>query len=144
MQSVNINLGKPNVGWLPIDILASDFKLSFEASDLGLNVLDQLADMVIGLDNNRAAECYFYLEPGAYVLKTKPSSDIVDLQIEFTEDFDMKDDQVFEPVFHAEVNASEFRKSLINTLQVFLNIDYPESDWPSPEKSTILKQLVNS
>lgn len=144
MESLNIILGKPSAGWLPVDISATGFDLSFEASDLGLNVIDQLVDVAVKLGNKQAVECYFYLEPEAYTLKFRPASNTIDFQIEFTEDFDLKDDPISKIIFYSKINCSEFRKSLIGSLRMFQDINYSEKDWPSPKKTTLLKQLINS
>ena len=139
MQSVSLILGKPIAGWLPVDIEAGDFNLSLEASDLGLKVIDQLIDVVNSLQLNQASECYFYLEPSAYLLKLRPDADIAILQIEYTEDFDIKEDQIYELLFQCEINPAEFATSLSKILHGFLSSDYPESDWPTPKKRALLK-----
>ena len=144
MQSVSLILGRPSVGWLPVEIKVNGFHLSFDASDLGLNVIDQLTEMVMQLDDGRASQCYFYLEPGAYILNVEPGSNHVILQIQFVEDFNHQDISTPETKFQSEITLSEFRISLRNALRAFQDFNYETEDWPAPEKSALLSQLLDS
>lgn len=144
MQSVSLRLGRPSVGWLPVEIKANDFHLSFDASDLGLNVIDQLADMVSQLDGRKAAQCYFYLEPGAYLLTVEPVSKFAVLQIQFVEDFNNQDISSPETKFQKEIDLTEFRLTIRNALRAFQYFDYEEQDWPKPENSALINQLLHS
>ncbi len=143
-QSVSITLKTPKFGWLPVEIITSDFNLSFEASDLGLNVIDQLTDMVISISNNQASKCYFYLEPSAYLISLSSFPDKAILQISFLEDFDDNENHISEKVYECEINPSEFRASIITALQDFLSFDYSIDDWPEPEKKELLNNLTIS
>ncbi|RYE54198.1 MAG: hypothetical protein EOP48_12815 [Sphingobacteriales bacterium] len=143
MQSISVTFGRPRVGWLPVQIKSHDFQLSFDASDLGLNVIDQLTDMLEQLDLGRGSECYFYLEPGAYLLNIEPASDSAILQIQFVEDFNNRDISTPKTKFQIEINLMEFRMSLRNALRSFQNFVYGEEDWPTPEKTTLLFKLLN-
>lgn len=144
MQSVKLILGKPKAGWLPVGIYTDNYKLSIEASDLGYNVIDQLIDLLLKLENTEDAECYFYLEPSAYILKVKPVSDFSTLQIQYLEDFDSKENQNNQIMFHCIVSSSDFKKSIIDTLKNFLHTDYSETDWPAVEKKHLLNQFFSS
>ncbi|RYE38965.1 MAG: hypothetical protein EOP48_26350 [Sphingobacteriales bacterium] len=144
MQSSILILGKPSVGWLPVEIRVNDFHLSFDASDLGLNVIDQLAEMLTRLDVGQASQCYFYLEPGAYILNVEPVSNRAVLRIEFVEDFNNQDISSPETKFKSEINLIEFRTSIRNALRAFRDFDYEMEDWPTPEKNALLSQLLDS
>jgi hypothetical protein len=144
MQLVSLILGKPNVGWLPVEIRVNDFQLSFDASDLGLNVIDQLVEMIKQLDDGQASRCYFYLEPGAYILNVEPASNHAALQIQFVEDFNHRDISTPDIKFQNEINLSDFRISLRNALRAFHGFDYETEDWPLPKKSALLSQLLAS
>jgi hypothetical protein len=144
MQSVSLTLGVPFVGWLPVEIKAHDFQLSCDASDLGLNVIDQLALMTKQLDDGQSSECYFYLEPGAYILTVDVVSNIALMQIQFVEDFNNQDISDPETKYKNEIDLVEFRKSLRNALRNFKDFEYGDENWPAPENYSLLDQLLNS
>ena len=144
MQSVSLKLGRPSAGWLPIEIKIGDFDCSFEASDLGLNIIDQMVDMVSNLNTGKNSQCYFYLEPGAYIMDVELKSDVAILQMQFVEDFNHQDISVSETQFRGEVSQTAFRTSLLSALQAFDNFNYEVTDWPIPEKSILLKQIIHS
>ena len=144
MQSVILKLDKPSVGWLPVEIKGGDFCLSFDSSDIGLNVIDQIAEMIMQLDKGQPSHCYFYLEPGAYLLDVEPISDLAFLKIQFVEDFNHQDISTPTTKFNNEINLSEFRTSLLNALRDFIGFDYEAEDWPIPEKTVLLGQLIDS
>ena len=141
MQSVKFQLGKPHHGWLPFDINFGNFSFSDEASDLGLNAIDQLIDMVSNLKAKQESECYFYLEPGVYFLKTRPNESTTILKVQFLDDFDLDKNQIPKTLFESEFNTNELTNALIEALIVFRQMEYQESDWPKPEKSEILNSL---
>ena len=144
MQSTSLILSKPSAGWLPVEIKVNGFQLTLDASDLGVNVIDQLAEMVAQLAEGKAAQCYFYLEPEAYILKVEPILNLAVLQIQFVEDFNNQDISTTETKLQTEINLSQFQTSLRNALRSFLDFKYGSEDWPAPEKNALLSRILNS
>ena len=141
MQPFSINLGTPRHGWLPFTIKVGDYSLSGEASDLGLNVIDQLISMVGNLVNNKAAECYFYLEPAAYFLKLEPTEDTTMLKIQFVDDFDTSDNQGAETLNRTKIDSDELCKALIDALKGFRKNELADDDWPITDNWDLLNGL---
>jgi hypothetical protein len=122
----------------------NDFHLEFEASDLGLNVIDQLAEMVLKLESGLKSQCYFYLEPAAYVVVVEPKFEIVLLRIEFVSEFDNDDISETKILLEQEIDLSIFRVSLIKALQDFQNLAYEQNDWPLPKNPGQLHRVLGS
>ena len=141
MKSVNIILETPRHGWLPFTVKVGEYSISNEASDLGLNVIDQFVAMLDRLETKQTAECYFYLEPSAYVLRLDPGVDDLSLIVEFVEDFDTSDEAKRVILYQAPIDSREFKTVIIEALKAFRHYEFANDDWPLPENWERLEKL---
>lgn len=141
MKSCSILLGRPRHGWLPFEIKVGEYSLSDEASDLGLNLIDQFVTMLDNVRVNREAECYFYLEPSAYFLRLEPGMDKISLIIQFIDDFDTSDDPKRETLFHASIDKRQFETAVTEVLKRFRQYEFGGDDWPLPKNWDRLERL---
>lgn len=68
-KSISITFGTPKHGWLPVDLYYGDYSISFEASDVLNNPVNELCETILSLQNNKAGEIIWWLEPGAYFFR---------------------------------------------------------------------------
>jgi len=144
MQKTVFTFGRPISGWLPVKIKVNDFQLEFEVSDLGLNVIDQLAEMVLKLESNLNSQCYFYLEPAAYVVVVEPEFEIALLRIKFVSEFDNEDISETKILLEQRIDLSIFKMSVIKALRDFQNLEYEQDDWPLPKDPEQLHRVLAS
>ena len=143
MKSFNIFLGRPRYGWLLFEIKVGEYSFQNEASDLGLNVIDQFVSMLDNVKINREAECYFYLEPSSYFLRLEPCMDTMSLIIQFVDDFEACDDLKRETLFHASIDRRQFETAITEVLKAFRQYEFEDDDWPLPENWDRLERLHN-
>jgi hypothetical protein len=143
MESFSIFLGRPRHGWLPFEIKVGEYSVSDEASDLGLNVIDQLVSMLDNVKINREAECYFYLEPSAYFLKLEPCMDATTLTIQFVDNFDESEDPKRVTLVHASIDRRQLQSAITEVLKGFRQYEFEDYDWPLPENWHRLEGLRN-
>lgn len=143
MESFSIFLGRPRHGWLPFDIKLGEYSVSDKASDLGLNVIDQLVSMLDNVMINREAECYFYLEPSAYFLKLEPCMDAMKLTIQFVDNFDESEVPKRVTLVHASIDRRQLQNAITEVLKGFRQNEFEDYDWPLPENWDRLEGLRN-
>ena len=133
MESFILILGKPRQGWLPFEIKVGAYSVSNEASDLGLNLIDQLVIMLDNVKANREAECYFYLEPSAYFLKFEPCMDAMTMTIQFVDNIDESEDPKRVTLVHASIDRRQLQSAITEVLKGFRQYEFEDDDWPLPE-----------
>jgi hypothetical protein len=85
-NSVNINFGTPKNGWLPVDLSYGDFHIDFDASDVINDPINELCEILLGLQNNKSGEILWWLEPGAYFFGLQKVGSTYSLTISLTND----------------------------------------------------------
>ena len=70
---IELNLGNPINGWLPIELKSADFELEFSASNIPENPTDKLCESLILAVNGIESEICWNMEPECYFFELKPS-----------------------------------------------------------------------
>ena len=79
------SFGKPHHGWLPIQIVSETGAITFIASDVPNNPVQDLIDAVEATCQGFTATVWWHLEPDGYYFKFTPTANDVDISILFAE-----------------------------------------------------------
>uniref|UniRef100_UPI00235227AE hypothetical protein n=1 Tax=Maribacter polysiphoniae TaxID=429344 RepID=UPI00235227AE len=71
-RKIELNLGNPKNGWLPIALKSSEFELEYNASNIPENPTDKLCESLILALNGIETKICWNLEPGCYFFELKP------------------------------------------------------------------------
>ncbi len=80
-RKIELNLGNPKNGWLPIEFKSTDFELEFNASNIPKNPTDKLCESLILVMNGIETEICWNLEPECYFFELKQSGKNINLNI---------------------------------------------------------------
>ena len=78
---IELNLGNPKNGWLPIKLKSAEFELEFNASNIPENPTDKLCESLILAINGIETEICWNLEPECYFYELKQSGKEIELNI---------------------------------------------------------------
>jgi hypothetical protein len=65
-NSIAIEFGIPDHGWLPVDLNYGDFHINFDASNVLNDPVNELCEVLSDLQYYKSGEVTWWLEPGAY------------------------------------------------------------------------------
>jgi hypothetical protein len=68
-NSIAINFGTPEHGWLPVDLSYLDYKINIDASDIHRNSLEQICDALLNLNADKKTNVTWFLEPAEIVFE---------------------------------------------------------------------------
>ena len=80
-RKIELNLGNPKNGWLPIELKFADFELEFNASNIPENPTDKLCESLILAMNGIETEICWNLEPEYYFFELKQSGKGIEMII---------------------------------------------------------------
>ncbi len=80
-RKIELNLGNPKSGWLPIELKTADFELEFNASNIPENPTDKLCESLILAINGIETEVCWNLEPESYFFELKQIGKGIELNI---------------------------------------------------------------
>ena len=77
-RKIELNLGNPKNGWLPIELKSANFELEFIASNIPEIPTDKLCESLILALNGIETEICWNLEPECYFIELKSSGKEID------------------------------------------------------------------
>lgn len=80
-RKIELNLGNPNNGWLPIELKSADFELEFIASIIPEIPTDKLCESLILAINGIDSEICWNLEPECYFFELNKIEKGIELNI---------------------------------------------------------------
>ena len=80
-RKIELNLGNPKNGWLPIELKSADFKLEFSATNIPENPTEKLCESLILAMNGIETKICWNLEPECYFFELKQSGKNINLNI---------------------------------------------------------------
>jgi hypothetical protein len=89
-ESLFISFGKPEHGWLPVDLSFDDYSINFQASDVLNDPINELCETILGLQENKGGEITWWLEPGAYFFRIEKKD--LDFALTISETYDLHPD----------------------------------------------------
>ena len=128
-QKIELNLGKPKNGWLPIELYLAGLELKFVVSKIPSNPTRELCDTLISVMKNVESECRWNLEPKEYILRLTPNRNGIGFTV-------YKNGEANSEKLVAEHNG-DFENivlPLYRSLKKFETMDFNETDWTKIER----------
>lgn len=89
---LKIEFEEPEYGWLPVKICFEDIEEIFDASDVPINPVSQLEEVLDSAITGYGGEVWWHLEPAGYYLSIHAEKGLYRLKLEFSKE-SMKDDR---------------------------------------------------
>ena len=141
LASLSIKLGTPEHGWLAVDIISDDYKLKIDASDVPLDPLEQLCNVILNLNVDKKGEVWWHLEPASVFFEFKKFGQNYRLTIMTADRYESirTTEKVLTGSFH------DIIEPFINSLRLFYSTAYDEKHWPAVDFKKInkLQRLTN-
>ncbi|MBL7890123.1 MAG: hypothetical protein JNL24_11235 [Bacteroidia bacterium] len=128
-NSISVELGQPEHGWLPVEFHYKDFHLNFAASDVLNNPTEELYNAVIKLNDNEVKRTTWWLEPGAYFFDFEKKGSVIILTIIETEDLHHESSSKKELV-KITGNDQEIVEPFRIVLRQFISQTFEKNNWP--------------
>jgi hypothetical protein len=127
-QAISTTFGTPKHGWLPVHITSGNYKLNLDASDVPVNPLEILCDVLL-LVNTQKGEVWWNLEPAAVFFEFEKVEEIYKLTIMSAESYEglRKGEIILEGAFQ------DIIEPFVNALVLFYSKPNDEKHWPSLE-----------
>ena len=138
-MKIELNLGIPQNGWLPIDFKSGEFKLEFTSSKIPENPTDNMCDALILCLKGAEAEFRWNVEPDIYFFKLKPNDNLFNLSISKSDGSEIQN-----LIFELNGDFNSIILPMYRTLKKFNTLEYGESDWIKLDRTQLdkLTQLV--
>ncbi|WP_271766694.1 hypothetical protein [Aquimarina algiphila] len=141
IRKIELNLGHPKNGWLPVELKSLDFELNFRTSNIPETPTDKLCESLILALNGIATEICWDLEPKCYFFRLKPNGNKIHFIILRSDGVTKKHNFIFE--FKGDFNTVIL--PMYRSLKKFNTIEINKTDW---EKINLVKlnkltKLVN-
>jgi len=138
-RKIELNLGNPENGWLPIEFKSGEFELNFTTSKIPENPTDKMCDALILCLKGVESEFRWNIEPGIYFFKLTPSGNFTNLSIS-----ESKGSEVQNLTHEFNGNFNSVILPMYRSLKKFSTLKFEQSDWTKidGEKLNKLTQLV--
>ena len=124
-RKIELNLGNPKNGWLPIALKSSEFELEYNASNIPENPTDKLCESLILALNGIETKICWNLEPGCYFFELKPKGKGIDFIIS-------KSDGITENrnlIYKLNGNFDSVILPMYRSLKKFSTLELNKVDW---------------
>jgi hypothetical protein len=130
---LSIIFGTPEHGWLSVDIISGDYKFNIDASDVPVNPLELLCNVVLDLNADNKGEVWWHLEPSSVFLEFKKLDKDYQLTIMTADKYESH--RTVEKIFTG--TFQEIIEPFINALVLFYSKSYDEQQWPTVDTDKI-------
>lgn len=90
---LEISFGNPQHGWLPVHIRYQQFQVNFDASDVPIDPVSHLADILAAAVNGGGGEVLWHLEPGGYFMMIASIGTEYSFRLDFCTNSEAADDR---------------------------------------------------
>jgi hypothetical protein len=141
-RKIELNLGNPKNGWIPIELKSTDFELEFNASNIPENPIDKLCESLILAMNGIKTEICWNLEPECYFFELKQSGKNINLNTTNSSGMTKNRNLIYE-------QTGDFESVILpmyRSLKKFSTLGFDSADWKKidQEKLNKLTELVAS
>lgn len=140
-KSVNVKIGTPSHGWLPIDFYYDELRLDIHASDVLNDPIEEIYKTIVRLREGKTGQIICWLEPAAYYFYFETKDNVYTLTISEADDIDdVEDNRKIIKVITGNYKqiVTPFKKALIE----FCSKTYEEEQWPYTLDKNKLIQLM--
>ncbi|MCP4053349.1 MAG: hypothetical protein GY739_09810 [Mesoflavibacter sp.] len=141
-RKIELNLGNPKNGWLPIELKSMDFELEFNASNIPESPTDKLCESLILAMNGIETEIFWNLEPECYFFELKQIRNGIELNISksggITENRNL--------IYELTGNFESVILPMYRSLKKFNTLEFDKTDWKEIDQKKLnkLTELVKS
>lgn len=141
-RKIELNLGKPKSGWLPIELKSADFELEFIASNIPEIPTEKLCESLILALNGIESEICWNLEPECYFFELNQIGKRIELNISksvrITENRNL--------IYKLTGDFESVILPMYRSLKKFNTLEFDKADWKKidQEKLNKLTELVVS
>lgn len=135
MNKLQLTIGNPKNGWLPIELKSSDFKLEFNASNVPENPTDKLCEFLILAINGIESEICWNLEPECYFFELKPNGKVIDFIISKSGGITENGNLIYKL-------TGEFESVILpmyRSLKKFSTLEFDKTDWKKIDQTKLNK-----
>ncbi|MGG5486990.1 hypothetical protein [Gaetbulibacter sp. PBL-D1] len=134
-RKIELNLGSPKNGWLPIGLKSEDFELEFNTSNIPENPTDKLCETLILVMDGIKTEICWNLEPERYFFELKQIGKRIELNI-------LKSDGISESRNLIYKLTGDFESVILpmyRSLKKFNTLEFNKADWKKIDQSKLNK-----
>ncbi|EWH10943.1 hypothetical protein KLA_16080 [Cellulophaga geojensis KL-A] len=141
-RKIELNLGNPKNGWLPIELKSTDFELKFNASNIPKNPTDKLCESLILAMNGIETEICWNLEPECYFFELKQSGKNINLNISNSSGITKNRN----PIYEMTGDIESVILPMYRSLKKFSTQEFDNADWKKIDQIKLnkLTELVAS
>ena len=132
---IELRLGNPKNGWLPIGLKSAEFELEFNASNIPENPTDKLCESLILALNGIETEICWNMEPECYFFKLKPNGKEINLII-------LKSNGTTENrnlIYKLTGDFTTVILPIYRSLKKFNTLEFDKADWEKNDKEKLNK-----
>ena len=134
-RKIELNLGNPKNGWLPIELKSTDFVLEFNTSNIPENPTDKLCESLILAMNGIETEICWNLEPECYFFELKQKGKGIELNISKSGGITENRNLIYELTGDFESVILPMYRSL----KKFNTLEFDKTDWKKIDQSKLNK-----
>jgi hypothetical protein len=140
-RNIELNLGNPQNGWLPIDFKSDQFELSFISSNVPENPTDKMCDALILCLKDVETEFQWNLEPDIYTFKLTPNRNLIKLSISKS-----NGSKVQNLIYDFDGYFNSVILPMYRSLKKFNTLEYGKTDWTIIDHGKLnkLTELITS
>ncbi|QCX39420.1 hypothetical protein FF125_13600 [Aureibaculum algae] len=124
-RKIELHLGNPENGWLPVTLKATDFELEFNASIIPESPTDKLCKSLILALNGNDTEICWNLEPEYYFFELKQSKKDIYLTISNSGGETNKRN----PIYELTGDFESVILPMYRALKKFNTLEFNKKDW---------------
>ena len=138
-KKIELNLGIPQAGWLPIEFKSGELELNFTTSKIPENPTDKMCDALILCLKGVESEFRWNIEPGIYFFKLLPIGNLIKLSISESNGSEVQN-LIYE--FNGDFNSVIL--PMYRSLKKFSTLEFEQTDWIKIEQNKLdkLTELV--
>lgn len=123
-KKIELNLGNPHHGWLPIEFKSGEFELNFTSSKIPENPTDKMCDALILCLKGVESKFRWNLEPDIYFFKLTPSGNFIKLSIS-----ESNGSEVQNLIYEFNEGFNSLILPMYRSLKKLNTLEFNETDW---------------
>ncbi|MHA7944879.1 hypothetical protein ACJOV8_017510 [Formosa sp. 3Alg 14/1] len=141
-RKIELNLGNPKNGWLPIELKSMDFELEFNASNIPESPTDKLCESLILAMKGIETEICWNLEPECYFFELKQIRKGIELNI--SKSGGITENRIL--IYELTGNFESVILPMYRSLKKFNTLEFDKTDWKEIDQKKLnkLTELVKS
>jgi len=133
-KKIELNLGIPLTGWLPIEFKSGEFELNFTTSKIPENPTDKMCDALILCLKGVETEFQWNLEPDIYFFKLTPIGNLIKLSIS-----ESNGSKVQNLIYEFNGDFNSVILPMYRSLKKFSTLEFGQTDWIKIDQNKLNK-----